>query len=413
MRLELSDKFIRAITPPAEGRLEFSDTKRPGLRLRVGSSGRFSWLYERRVKSGRKMKVTVGTWPTISLSAARKAALDLEHEAMNGIDRMAEAKAKREEQSRAEREGTSTSEVIDRYASLHLASLKNAVDRDQRRRNLDRAFALKADRPVQELTTADCQAAIDAKLAEGKAVMANRLRAHLRHFTGWAARRGYLPTDIGAQIDRPAKERPRDVVLSVEQVRAIIDASESLGPVYCAIVKLLALTGQRNAEIRELQWSEVDYDARTITKHGAHTKNDRGHVTHLSDAAMQVIEDIRALGVAGPFVFSFDGVKPPSGMGKAKRRLDAVLGDGFPSWRLHDLRTAMATGLAEVGFSESVVDRILNHVAGGSAPSAVARVYQRGDLLKERARALDAWAAMLTVADHGNVVKIGLVSQGP
>ncbi|MBF9059044.1 tyrosine-type recombinase/integrase [Rhodobacterales bacterium HKCCSP123] len=407
MRLELSDKFIRAITPPTEGRLEFSDTKRPGLRLRVGSSGRFSWLYERRVKGGRKMKVTLGTWPTMGLSAARKGALELEHEAMIGIDRMAEAQAKREEQARAEREGTSTFEVISLYATLHLATLKNTVDREQRRRNLERAFAAKADRPVHELTTMDCQAAIDAKLAQGKPVMANRLRAHLRHFTGWATRRGYLAADIGAQIDRPAKERPRDVVLSVDQVRSVFEAADTLGPVFGGIVKLLVLTGQRNAEIRELQWSEINVEARTITKRGAYTKNERGHVTHLSEAALQVVEDMQTLSVGGSFMFSFDGVRPPSSMGKAKRRLDTALGGDFPSWRLHDLRTAMATALAEAGFSEAVVDRILNHVAGGSAPSAVARVYQRGDLLKDRARALDAWAEMVTGSGYDKMVRFG------
>lgn len=61
-------------------------------------------------------------------------------------------------------------------------------------------------------------------------------------------------------------------------------------------------------------------------------------------------------------------------------------------WVLHDLRRAQATALAEAGFSEAVVDRIQNHVAVGSRPSAVAAVYSLAKLLPERARALDYWA---------------------
>ena len=77
---------------------------------------------------------------------------------------------------------------------------------------------------------------------------------------------------------------------------------------------------------------------------------------------------------------------------------------------MHDLRTAMATALCDAGVPESVADRILNHAAMGSAPSAVARIYQRSDLLRERAQALDAWAAMVCGPDAeagSNVVQPG------
>lgn len=64
-------------------------------------------------------------------------------------------------------------------------------------------------------------------------------------------------------------------------------------------------------------------------------------------------------------------------------------------WVLHDLRRAQATALAEAGFPETVVDRIQNHVAVGSRPSAVAAVYTLAKLLPERARALDYWAQLV------------------
>ena len=90
---------------------------------------------------------------------------------------------------------------------------------------------------------------------------------------------------------------------------------------------------------------------------------------------------------------------------KMKAKLDLLLGSDFIPWNIHDIRTAMATALAESGIPENIVDRILNHSASGSAPSAVARVYNQAEQLPYRARALDRWAEMVT-GKVGDVVEL-------
>lgn len=79
-------------------------------------------------------------------------------------------------------------------------------------------------------------------------------------------------------------------------------------------------------------------------------------------------------------------------LGNLKKRLDRRLRTNFEPWRFHDFRTAFATAMAEAGEPETLVDRVLNHVASGSAPSAVARVYDRSSQLPQRARLLNKWA---------------------
>ena len=65
----------------------------------------------------------------------------------------------------------------------------------------------------------------------------------------------------------------------------------------------------------------------------------------------------------------------------------------------------LASALCDAGEPEGVVDRCLNHAATGSAPSAVARVYNRSEMLPQRARVLDRWAAMVLAEEPtGNVV---------
>ena len=171
-------------------------------------------------------------------------------------------------------------------------------------------------------------------------------------------------------------------------------------------MRLLILTAQRRGDVLGLDWSEVNFDQSRIELAGSRTKNGKPHITHLSEPAMSELRALSA-GQRTGLVFTTTGTTAASGVSKAKRRLDALLGEDFEHWTLHDLRTAFATAMAEAGEPETVVDRILNHVASGSAPSAVARVYNRAEQLPQRAKALDRWAEMVTqetakvVALHG------------
>jgi len=72
------------------------------------------------------------------------------------------------------------------------------------------------------------------------------------------------------------------------------------------------------------------------------------------------------------------------------------------SWRLHDLRRSGVSALARLGFDSIVVDKILAHRPARLL--GVASVYQRHDFARERAAALDAWAAHVTGTVGRNIV---------
>src|SRR4030095_2600832 len=69
----LTDAKVAAIKPPAAGQEEHRDTKVTGLRLRVGSGGKKSWIV--RARAGAKViNKKLGTYPAMGLGAARTAA---------------------------------------------------------------------------------------------------------------------------------------------------------------------------------------------------------------------------------------------------------------------------------------------------------------------------------------------------
>ena len=398
MPVELTDRYLRSLKPPASGRLEVSDSKRPGLRFRLSDSGRAVWMYEKRIKGGPKRKHTLGAWPEpISLAEARAMALELEAEAAKGIDRIADAEAKRFSEEAAKAKTLKVRAAIDVYHDLHLRNLRTG---GERKRQLEAALSECLDLPMTELKRSSMQKAVDAKARDGRLVYANRIRAALKAFTGWCWERGYLAEDIGASLPKAIRETARERVLSLPEVRQIWSKTYEMGELWGPFFRLLLLTVQRRGEILKLRRSEVDLEKARIVKPGSVTKNGKAHTTHLSAAALS---EIRALCeragsdiAASELLFTTTGKTPVSGVSKAKARLDTLLGEDFEPWRIHDIRTAFATAMADAGISEAVADRVLNHSASGSAPSAVARVYNQSELLPQRAMALDRWATLLT-----------------
>jgi len=83
-------------------------------------------------------------------------------------------------------------------------------------------------------------------------IAANRVRASLSAFFAWAIREGMLDLNPAIGTNR-ADEVARDRVLSLEELREILDALRY--DHYGATVKLLILTGQRRDEIGALRWS--------------------------------------------------------------------------------------------------------------------------------------------------------------
>lgn len=393
-KIKLTDRYVDSLSAPEQNRLEISDTVRPGLRLRVAPTGKKIWLYEKRVKGGVKRKHTLGPYPQVSVSDARKLAAELELEAMRGIDRIEEIRKEKDKEEAARLGRASIRDALVAYEQLHLSTLRTA---DERRRMLNKALAPLANLSIQELTRVQLQKIIDDKANQGTIVYANRYKSALSHFAKFAWTRGYTDRHVGEGLTGAGRERPRDRVLTLSEVQKIwassFDEKGQFGP----ILRLLILTGQRRSDIGRLHWSEVNFQQRRLELKGERQKNAKAHITHLSDPALEELQTLRKIaGSDAGYVFTTTGILPVSGFSRMKRRLDERLGQDFEHWTLHDLRTAFATVMAEAGESEALVDRILNHSASGSAPSAVARVYNQSSQLPQRALILDRWAGLVT-----------------
>jgi integrase len=223
-----------------------------------------------------------------------------------------------------------------------------------------------------------------------------RVFQDLRAMFRWAAARGDLDRNPMEGMKMPTPPRPRERVLSEEELATLWKALPSIQKsVSCQrIIKLCLLTGQRVGEVSGIRMSEIDLRTRVWTIPSARSKNKHTHTVPLSAAAISVIEEARS-DARGDVLF-------PDDAGKGSLRADAVSKTitkaqeriGIAHWTAHDLRRTAVTGMAQLGVAPIVLGHVINHRSVTKAGVTLA-VYAHYDYAKEKREALELWAERL------------------
>jgi integrase len=221
-----------------------------------------------------------------------------------------------------------------------------------------------------------------------------------RHHAFTAARRFLRYAVQNHVIDRspmesmapPARGVSRERVLTEDELRAVYRTARAGTSHLHRITALLCLTGQRKNEIAHLEWDWLQGDL--VTLPSWLTKNKRTHTFPIGPEAQGVIKGTPRL-VDNPYLFPaarerMKG-KPATifnGFSKAKAAFDKE--SGITGWQLHDLRRTFSSGMAALGVPQVVVEKLLNHVSGGTQ-SPIAQVYNRYTYLDEMRAAVLKW----------------------
>jgi integrase len=383
----LTDAKVAAIKPPAAGQEEHRDTKVTGLRLRVGSGGKKTWIVRARA-GARVLNKKLGTYPAMRLAAARTAA-----------ERVLEAIAKDGSTDALDRTfGAVAAAWIEKVAKPN-----NASWRLQERRLEMHVLPHWKNKKVAAIQRSDVRDLLEG--VEGD-VLPGRVLAIVKTVFRYGLSRDWIDASPAEGIARPNVDKARDRVLSMEEAAAIWTAAGLLGFPFGHYLRTLMLTAQRRTEVAAMRWADVDLDAATWIIPAKETKSHRTHLVPLSAPVIAMLGELPRL---GEFVFTHDGETHVSGYAKAKARLDSFMAAAdakVAPWRLHDLRRSAATHMVRLGVSEEVVGRVLNHAAKG----VTAKVYALHNYAPEKRNALDRWAAEVERAvggeGSGNVVPL-------
>jgi integrase len=349
--------------------------------VRVSASGTKSFIVLYRQK-GRLRRVTLGRYPVLSLAEARKLAFDALNRVAHGTDL--------QQEKNDQRHSYRFDDAVSSFVTTHCERRNRKSTATQAAATLANHFTSKwASRDVREIKRADVLAILDQMMRNKQPGAAIRSLAVIRKFFNWCVERGLIEQSPSAGMKSPAPHRSRDRVLDDDELAAIFKAARDIGYPFGAIVQLLILTAQRRNEVSDMTWKEIDFYKATWSIPSARSKNSRPQTVPLSSAALELITSLPQFG--DPHLFPAQGGsgKAFSGFSKSKRILDKRA--NVSSWTLHDLRRTAATGMARLGVSPHVVERILNHTSGSLG--GVAGIYNRFGYLPEMRGALDKWTA--------------------
>lgn len=157
------------------------------------------------------------------------------------------------------------------------------------------------------------------------------------------------------------------------------------------------LTAVRTGSAIGAQWSEIDLVAKTWSIPGERMKMAIPFDVPLSDAAMQILDQLKG---KHP-VFVFPSTNKPgqhissAAMGMALRRHHAQ-SVAVP----HGFRASFRTWAGDAGVDFEVAEECLAHSKGDS----VVKAYHRSTMLERRRAVMERWAAYLTTEPAANVV---------
>lgn len=369
----LTDLALKRFPVPEAGTVTYWDTTQKGLGFRLSAGGARTFIVL--IDSGRRQKL--GRYPLLSLADARTEAKRLLAEKALGKVRPLHR-------------------AFDDAKDLYLAECRQK-NRPRTvegyKRLLERHFPF-GRRSVGDITPRDIQKEL-GKLAATPGQRHHAFTAG-RAFFRWCVGQHLIERSPMEHVRVPLVGTPRERVLSTDELKAVYGTALAGTTPFHRIVALLILTGQRRGEIAALQWAWIGED--TITLPSTHTKNRREHTFPICQAAKDVLKSVPRL-KDNPYVFpaARDKVKGKpatifNGWGKPKAAFDTEC--GVSGWTLHDLRRTFSSGMAALGIQQVVVEKLLNHVSGGTQ-SPIAQVYNRYSYMEEMREAVKLWETQL------------------
>ena len=405
-----------------------------GFGVRVRPSGRKSFIVQYDYK-GRSRKVTVGTFPTLTVDQARKKATELLAKVQLGEDVAAKPVSE---------ESPTVAELCDEYLKRgcgHKKATTKVTDKGCIERHIKPLLGHRRVKDLKRRHIEDFFSAVAAgetamnKVIDGKRIIVKggegAARRTVRLFGGiltYAIGREYISENPRRGV-KIGKDNANERYLYGDELRRLGDAlreaetaglpwqfnegaktkhrpknadtlREVIDPYAIAAVRLLLLTGCRLGEILTLEWSQVDLERGFLRL--PDSKTGKKNVI-LGAPALKLLADIPRVRDNPYVIVGETKGKPRSDLKRPWRRVTSHA--GLQGLRLHDLRHSFASMGAASGMGLPIVGKLLGH----ASPSTTARYAHLADDPLRRASdsiANSINAAMGVVPDASNVVSL-------
>lgn len=355
--MPLNDRQIRNAKPTEAGKkAKLFDGG--GLYLEVTPAGGKIFRLKYRI-DGKEKTLTIGKYPSVSLSEARQAA------ALNTFESIARRWH---------------SDNLRRWKENHAARVIRYLEAE--------VFPAIGAMQIQEIKAAHIKALLDGIMTRGVHNTAEKIREWTAAVFDYAAMleitesnparilRQYIPPKPAT--NRPALPREELTEFYRRLMLADVEHSNRIG------LLLIMLVFVRNTELRGGKWEEIDFQSATWTIPAERMKHEKTapkspHVIPLADWPLELLAELREITGRTPYLFpsrtKAEGFISENTLGKIMNSM-GYKGRATP----HGFRALASSILNEQGYNPDAIERQLAHVEEDRIRAA----YNRADYMDER-----------------------------
>lgn len=407
--MQFTEKFVQALKSKSK-RYDIREKSGDGFGMRVATSGEKSWIFFYSFE-GRKRRMTLGSYPALTLADARKKHRD----ALRLLEKGKDPGLEKQSQKIDARLSLTVEDLITEYIEKWAKPRKRSWEADKRLLNKD-VKSIWGKRKAKDITRREVILLLDKIKDRGAPIAANRALACVRRMFNFAIERDIIPLSPCVSVKAVAKENRRDRCLSVDEIKNFwneLSGNRWLEDGELAVqmsqgarlaLKLQLATAQRKGEIISAEWGEIDLDSGWWTIPAEKAKNGQAHRVPVSELALKLLGEIKKLSGDSRWLFPSDKKDHHVTGASIDHAVRRCAFDDIKHFTPHDLRRTAASHMTSIGVSRLVVSKILNHVE-----NSVTSIYDRHSYDTEKKNGLDAWSNRLFEIVTGSVVKTNII----
>lgn len=379
-----------------------------GLYFTLSISGTAAWIFRYRF-GGKQKEYTIGRYPDIPLTEARRLSIGLRNKVNDGIDVALEKRLAKQQQSSIE----TLNDMADEYLSNQTHLKHPKVPRQRYDKHVRPAIG---NIPLDRITPQQIYDLLKTVkfgkpgITTPAPTVANDVLRFLKSVLNLAVSLRKIPFNPAAELagkDAGGQEKPRQRALELDELTKLFTAinnTENLGRENELAIKLLLVLCVRKNELLRAQWNEFSLESKLWTIPKERSKTSAPFRVPLPELAVEWLKELKVHAGRSDYVFPARRIQ--------KRKLPHVSPDtlnvalsrvkhNLEHFVVHDLRRTARTHLGRLGVSFEVAELCLNHKLGG-----VQGIYNTHDYFPARQEALEMWAKVIAKIDQGNVISI-------
>lgn len=388
-----------------------------GLYLQVTSDMAKSWLY-RFSAGGKRRKMGLGSFPTVTLATAKTKAREAELKASSGVDPIDSRKEAHKALLASRDRDKTFKECAEAYIEAQKAGWKNSKHEAQWSATLvTYVYPLIGDFWVRDVALKHVMQILEP-IWLTKTETAKRLRGRIESVLDSAKTKGYRDGtnpalwkgNLATLLPRPSKVKTvkHHKALPPTEVGSFMRDLRATGGVAAKALEFLILTNVRSYNVRFATWQEIDFETKTWEIPGADSegtgqrmKMGVSHRVPLSKQALSFLEGQQR--VAGTDLIFPSPMKDKQLSDMSMNKVMRDMGVGAVP---HGFRSTFRDWAMDyTNFQAVIAEKAMAHAVGDKSVQA----YLRSDAFKKRTRLMQAWSDFCDIVrtrSENNVVPI-------